>query len=472
MSMSYKKFDRDLSIEHLVAEFETMSEKGTVAFLDEKNFLRLIEYYENECVFERALEATEYALQHHGFSADFYIKKAQLLIDCNQSKQALHVLEKAEAFAPSELLIPLLRAEAFTLLGFYDAAFELLEQLKNNCTNKTELSAIYTIEALVYEKLEQHERMFYSLKKAALEDPNNREALERLWLCVEISKKYTESVYLHEEILDLDPYSYMAWYNLGHAQAYLGNYEQAIEAYEYAFIIEEKFEYAYRDCAEMCITINRYKKALECYQEVLKFFEPDADLFLKIGQCYQALNDYTIARTFYHKAISSEPYNDEIYFHIGECYAMESEWNKALRYYDKAVRIEDNREEYYAALAEAYYQIGDYEKATSLFKTAIELAPDQSQYWIHYASYLMEIGDGEKGIKVLNEADLYAVGTELLYCRVACLFIIGRRQEAKYYLSEALTEDFEMHDSLFALAPDLQYDKDVLDIIKFYNVNF
>jgi tetratricopeptide (TPR) repeat protein len=164
--------------------------------------------------------------------------------------------------------------------------------------------------------------------------------------------------------------------------------------------------------------------------------------------------------------------NDEVLFYIGECYSHEGNWKSAIRYFRKAIRIEDYREEYYAALAEAYYQIGDHEQAAYMFKTSTEIAPDQSSYWIHYASYLMEVGQGDLALQVLDEAEENTVGLELLYCRVACLFSIGKRQKAKYYLGEALAEDFDMHIALFALSPDLQYDTMVLNMVESYRNDF
>lgn len=470
--MGYNNFNRDLTIEDLVAEFEVMSQKGTVTFLEEKDFLRLIEYYQSENVIDRALEVVEFALGHHGFSADFYMKKAQLLIESRQENIALAILDRAEIFSPSDIQIPLLRAEALVFLDQYGDALTILDDLKEHCLYKEELSCIYTVESLVYEGLEQYERVFFALQQALLEDPKNQIALERLWSCVEISKKYEQSVILHEQILDLDPYSHLAWYNLGHAHAYLGNYDEAIEAYEYAYIIENKFEYAYRDCAEMCITINNYKKALDCYQEALEHIDADSDILLKIGQCYQHLKNYSVARSFYQQALNIDPMNDEVFFYIGECYSYEGNWNSAIRYFHKAIRIEEFREEYYAALAEAYYQVGDHSQAATMFKRATDIAPEQSSYWIHYASYLMEVGQGDLALQILNSAEDFSVGVELLYCRIACLFSVGKRQEAKYYLGEALIEDFDMHIALFALSPDLQYDTTVLNMIESYRNDF
>lgn len=451
----------------LVTEYENLSENGVPAFFDEKVYLKLIAFYREDDQLDRALEVVEHALKHHGFSSDFYIKKAQLLLDSHQEEETLQVLEQAATFAPSEPEIYLLKAEALIYLGYSRDAFNILEDLKGT-TDRKVLSDVYLVEALAFESQEEFERMFYALKAALKENPANKEALERLWLCVELSKKYEESVALHEEILDADAYSFMAWYNLGHAHAYLGNYETAIEAYEFAFVIDENFEYAYRDCADLCFELKNYQKALKIYLEYIDNFEADGDVLLLVGRCYQYLFDYDAARTAFTRAIYLDPLNDEVYFHIGECYAGEKAWDNAIHYYRKALSIEDQQEEYYAALAQAYVQTETVDKAAPNFKRAIDIAPEESKYWINFANFLMETGQGEKALNLLEDAENYAAGTELLYARIACLFNLGRRQEALYWLGEALYEDYDAYPSLFSFYPVLENDPAVVGLIQEY----
>jgi tetratricopeptide (TPR) repeat protein len=460
--------EHNQAIFDLVTEYENMIQRGLATFFDEKDYLKLVDYYEEEGLFERALEVVEQALKNHQYSADFYIRKAQLLLDTSREELALDVLEQAAVFAPGEADIFLLRAEALAYLNQTDEAFAILEDLKQTA-DQEEMSDIFVVEATIYENLEQFEQMFFSLKAALQENPRHKEALERIWLCVELSKNYEESINIHEEILDADPYSYLAWYNLGHAHSYLGHYEEAIEAYEFAYVINEKFEYAYRDCAEMCFELKLYHKALKCYLEILENFEPESEVLLRVGQCYQNLENYKTARKYYQDALRLDPLDDEVHFQIGECYACEEKWKSAIVAFRKAISIEDNREEYYAAIGNAYFRSGDLEKAEPNFRLATELASEESSYWIQYAGFLMDTGRGEEALLLLDEADLYAVGADLQYCRVACLFRTGRRQEAFYRLGEALIEDFGSHSTLFDLIPELERDPAVLSLISTYH---
>lgn len=461
--------ERDQAIYDLVVEYESNSKRGLEVFLSEKSYQQLIDYYEEEGQLDRALEVAGHAIHHHNYSIDFYLRKAHLLIDTHHEQDALETLDQAALFAPTEIEIDLLRAEAFIYMDRIDDALALLEERKVN-VSKEALSDILLVEAMAHEHQEEYELMFYTLSRALRENHSNEEALERVWLAVELSKKYEESISLHEYILDIDAYSYLSWYNLGHAHAYLGNYQEAVEAYEFAFVINERFEYAYRDCAELCFEMKRYRKALKCYQEILELFEPDSELLLRIGQCYREMGNYIDARKYFHRAIQLDPLNDEVHFHIGECYADEGKWKQAVRSFRKALSIENSREEYYAALAEAFFHTNEWEKASPLYRAAVDIAPEDIRYWLRYVAFLLATESYREALNCTEEAEDYDLGVEVLYARIAILFSMGRRKEAFYWLGEALAEDYDLHRVVFDLAPELEQDSALLSMIASYRL--
>lgn len=453
----------------LVKRYETLIIDNLPCFFEEGEFLRIIGHYEIEEQWDRALEASDYALNCHSYSTDLYLKKAQLLIEGHKEMLALQVLEQAAVFDPAEPGITLMKAEALCYLYRYEEALELLESLKQEADG-TGLSDIYMIEALVYETQEEYERMFYALRAALQADLGNQDAIEKLGLCMELSRKYKESIPIYEEILDHDAYAYLAWYNLGHAHAYFSNYEEAIEAYEFTIAINDQYESAYRDCADLCFELKQYPKALRYYLEVSEMFEPDSDLLLHIGQCYHEMADYGMARTHYQRAIQLDVFNDEAYYCTGLTYACEEKWRQALRYYQRAIRIDYHREEYHAAIGETYHHLGQHDDADRHYREAIELASEESRYWLEYAGLLLETNRLEEALELLAEAAEMTTETELLYCRIACLFAAGKRQEGIYWLGEALAESFDKHRTLFEWAPGLEHDSQVVAMIASYSV--
>ena len=455
------------TITELVAEYEAMVEMGAMTFLEESSLNRLIEYYELDDQLDRALEVTALAVRQHQFSGEFRIKQAELLLAENRLEEALECLDQAAFFMPNEAELELLRAEALIYRTQYQEALCILEVLKPTADSRL-LSDIYFIEALAFDQQEMHERMYFSLRAALTENPDNRSALERIWYSIDACKRYDESIELFDRILEHNAYASRGWFNLGHARAYQGDYADAIDCYEYAYLSDEHFEQAYRDCAELCFEMKHYHRALRCYEELLERFDSDNDILLHIGLCHQHLGNFKIASTFYVQALNYDPMDDEVLFRIGECFAHEQNWREAIRYYNKAIAIEETREEYYGALAQAYYQYGALEEAEYCFGQAIETAPEDSRYWVQYALFLLRTQRGEEALDLLEDAEHTAVGPELTYCRVGCLFLTGRRQEGLYRLGEALEEDYNGHHFLFGLQADLEYDPDIISMISAY----
>jgi len=462
--------NHDHALYLLVSEYEARSQEGILSFLTDQDFSKLITYYEREFLFEKALEVIEHALKHYGFSADFHIKKAELLLATKNSEQAMSTLDTAEIFAPAEIEVQLLRAKILCATGEYSKAISLIESIKPTAYDK-DLSDIFLCEAQIYECLKEYDEMFDCLKRSLEYDIENEDALERIWVCTEMTKRYNESIEIHQDLLNKNPYSYLAWYNLGHAYSCKGKYREAIEAYEFSFIINDEFELGYRECAEICCQIEEYNKGLKYYQEVLDCFGPDSDLLANIGECYFQLNSFTEAKQYFRKASKLDPYNDEVHFYLGLCHAREDRWLSAINSYFRAIEIEDRREEYFDNLAKAFSNIGEFAKAHYYFLKATEIGPEQSEIWIDHVTFLLKIGETDKALEVIEEAGYNAVGSELNYCKTACLFASGRKTESFNLLKDSLEEDYDNHKVLFKILPEMKDDEKVMQLIHYSKLN-
>jgi tetratricopeptide (TPR) repeat protein len=455
------------TIFHLVSDYEAKSKEGSANFLGEKAFIQLIEFYSQEGQYHKALDVIEHAINLHNFSSDLYVKKAELLLEIGQEQEALTTLEKAAVYAPYEIEITLLKIEALVFLHVFLEAEMLIDSLKSH-PDQDVLGRVYFLEGLLFEQSGQNERMYYALLESIRCNPENLDAIEHLWLCIELEKKYRESLVFFEELLTKNAYSSQIWYYLGHSHSYLGNYEAAIEAYEYSFIIDPEFEEAYRDCGELCFEIKNYEKAFSIFKQLDEIIDTDADILLRMGQCLQGLGKIKEAKSLFSKTVILDPHCDEAFFHLGEVNAQSENWESAIRYFRRAIYLEDSREEYYSALGQAYAQTGKIEKATWAFERATHLAPEELQYWLLYITFLIDNNFLQEAVEVIDVAEEESVGVELLYGKVVCLLLSGKRKEALYWLGEALIEDYEVHPFLFHLNPKLLEDSELMNVIETY----
>ncbi len=449
--------------------YETLLKKGVEVNLREIDFLNLIAHLESDYSIADAIEAADHALMKFKFSPRLHTCKARLLISQGQEELAFEALDRAEVFGQSFIETDILRAKAYLSLKETNDAYSIVQDLKFSYhTTPTEKSNILYVEALVFEQKDEFDAMYNCLAKAAQLNPFNNEVLQKLYIAVELAKKHEESIALHHFVLDENPYAHIAWFNLAQAHYFLLEYEEALDAFEYAFITNERFEPAYKEYAEVCFHLKKYQKALDALEEAVEFFEADEELLLKIGQCYQYLGKTAKAKIYFYRALNFNNMADEVYFHIGECYSLEGAYSSSVHFYKQAIKIDDLREDYLMALAKSYSHMGRYQKALPLFQKATELGPEISENWVDYAWFLVQIDGLEEAFETISEGEDYSYGANLYYCKAAILFKMNNRKMALDALGEALIENFRDHDSFFKYLPNYRKDKDVQSILKYY----
>ncbi len=435
---------------------QSLSDERTFCASPE-DFSRIIEYYLEQDYCRLALEATEQAILRYPGHNRFYLTKARILIQSQCEKQAMALLSEVKATPSDELSIRLLQVEALTRLGRYAKAIEQIDDLKWKMADHIP-AELWVAEALVFEARQEYERMYFALRTALQVNPRHTEALERMGVCIDLTRQYEESIRLHESILSADPFSHYAWYNLGQAQAHIGLYEEAIQSFEYAFLADEHFEDAYWDCAELCLETGKPQKALQCYLEALERFEPHNELYFQLGCCYETLELYEHAIHFFSEVIRHEPYDDEARFRTGRCYAARKMWRKAIRHFNEALELEEQREEYHLALAEALECTGQTKQAAAHFEHALDLAPDNEACILAGTRFLYRLKQYEKALHILGryQQDCDNDSPELLYAYIACLYAAGRTAEALYRLGEAMEYHPEEVHLLWDWAPELR----------------
>ena len=454
-------------VKKLIYKFEDMSQKGTVSFFEKTAFLDMISYYETAGNFEKGIQVCDIARRQHVSSTEFLWHKSRLLAQLKLLQEALDCLEEALSFSPENFELNLLQAQIRIELGEFSAAYFNLKRIYPSA-NKTAQAEVLFLLARIHEINGDFEKVFSTLKKAIRKDPEHPILLNKIWLAAEMSGLYQESANFHKELIENYPYSFLAWYNLGQAYFCLERFEDAAEAFEYSFIINKDFDIAYKDSAESYIMIKQFDKALKIYEEFLERPAPDSDTHAKVGLCYEHLGQILLAKDHYLKSLEINPSNSMALFRLGECFMADEKWDDAIHFYNQAIEADSDREEYLIAIAEAYFKNKNTTQAKIFFQKATDMAPELSKYWTQYAHFLMQMGDSEEAFSILDEAQIYTVDTEVLYCKVACLFAMSKREEALQTLTQALQENASLLESLFTLTPELEQDSEVRALINYY----
>lgn len=466
------RIKRDINLINLVADFESKFENGHIEYLSDKVINDLLSYYEAENLFDKAIEVLDLCIEQHPYRSEFLIQKARLLMIENRLEECLDALNDAELYDPSDKELLLLKIKALSLSKKTSDARTILDLLKNNYIEEEFYTEILIAESYIYQGEKKYEAMYLVLKKALRSDVSNKEALSRFWDAVDFARKYEDSIYFHKSLIDEQPYNYLAWYNLGLSYSYAQEYDKAIEALEYSYIINPDYESAYLECAEICMQQQDYHKALDIYSEIITKFGNDSDVMVSIAGVLIHLNKIDQAKSKLNKALKLDPYNEEAYYLLGKCFAHNGIWYNAINAYYKAIELDANREEYYFELAKAYVKVEDYNKATLNFHKAATLASEDVYYWKEYICFIIKLGLYDEALELLDEAEDYTYGAELLYCRAITYFFKKKKKAGLDALAEALEEDFEKYTIIYTLAPELEIDAEINAMIKYYEKEF
>lgn len=451
----------------LAERFEQLAREKDLKTLRKQDFLQLIAHHRGEENWDEALTVSEAALRIHILDVELLYEKADLLLEQQRSDEAMEIIPLLEQVGADEIRISCLRAKALFQGGDIELARILLGEVRQYAP-KSKLPEILLLEASLLNKIDLKQEAYLALKEVLLLDPRNRTALERIWIASESSRNQKDSLALHQQILDKDPYNALAWFNSGQALYFLLRFEEALEAFEYAAMIEPGFKLAFAYAAEVSLAIGQPKRALKSLYDIMQRTSPEAGLLKLSGQAYLALENHSKARQYFLHARNLDPLDDELYSQLGKIYMIEGKPAIAARYFERAVNLDDRNEDHLIDLARAWKSEGRTAEAEACFVRATEVAPEVPEPWLHYAEYQWEIEAYDAILDLTEEALENTWGAGICYIRAAALFRLGRKKEALRAMEEALEEHYEEHATFFRYLPDYREDKDIRAILRYF----
>lgn len=169
------------------------------------------------------------------------------------------MLEHVNALSPDNEMVTLLHARLLFKTHNNEEALNLISTLEGKL-DEIRTCEMLLLKANILEEEGQVDGIFQILSQAVLLDPSNEEAIEYFWAWIESYKKYEEGILVFSKILDLNSYNGLSWYYLGLSQAYLGNYDEALEALEFAYLSTPTLEIAYREYGNLCFELKSFKR--------------------------------------------------------------------------------------------------------------------------------------------------------------------------------------------------------------------
>lgn len=368
------------NLHDLLVQFEKLrTGKGSV-YISEESFERIVDHFDDQDSLSKAIEAADMGILQFPYSSTLMVKKADLLIATGHYKRALNILDKAEILDKNDIDIYILRTDAYLALDMQDKAVAILEEAIQYFEGEERINLLFEL-ADVYDDYEAFEKIFDCLKLILEYDPNNEEALYKICFWTDFTGRNEESIRIHLAIIEESPYNDLAWFNLAAAYQGLKLFEKAIDAYQYAIAINEKFDYAYRNMADALMRLHRYKEAIESLEKVIELARPEDLIYQAIGFCYDKIKNYAQARFYYRKASHLNPDNAKLYEKIARAYMHEGKYTQAIKYLEIALRSFRLQPDFNLAMGECLLKIGKSKEAVHFFIAVVQAKPKNLKGW-------------------------------------------------------------------------------------------
>lgn len=264
---------------------------------------------------EDAFPVLEHALKDYPHHHPFLLAKVKIDLYDGFFEEALSLLQNELADAP-DYAVKQLWIDYYFSIGEDDTAKELLNDLFTHKPYYLESTLEYII-PILRDVEDQDTRLAYKtyIQQAAELFPNNRCLLEEWRDELKAESHMEEAVAVSNKLIDLEPYSFEYWEELGQLHALQGHYEQAIDAFDFALTINDNESQvtSVKILKGYCLYMNgSYEKAIEVYREFQgdEFKESNIKAFL--AHCHIQMGHFEEA---YSILIEIIQHDDDITFY-------------------------------------------------------------------------------------------------------------------------------------------------------------
>jgi tetratricopeptide (TPR) repeat protein len=370
--------------------------------ISENEFIELINFYITNKELKKALIAFNYAIKIYPNSFDIKIAEAQILIESKlyiAAEKKLKILLKQK---PDDLSLLLLFGINYSYSGLINKSIHYFNKSINIIPKKHQGDFMFNI-AQTFINSGRFDIAIYYLVNAHHKKPNDDDIILDLAFCLERTAKYNKSEKLFKAYLKRNPFSKLAWYNLGTVLAKENKKNKAIEAFNFALALDPNFTPALINKADIFYHINNFEEAIDLLNSII-ILEPDnPTILLQRAKNFFALKNYKNAISDLKRSLKLNNKNPQAWFLLSKIYSLFSlpHAKKALFFALKQNKIQA---QYWYFAAKLLSRDKKYLLADKAFSKAISFQPFNQIYWFKYAQNKINQNQTKKAIFILKIA--------------------------------------------------------------------
>ena len=447
MHISDEEEDYNLSL----SKFESMLKTNKVLFFDSEEFEEIILHYLDMGKAALAKKALKLALEQHPKSTGLKLVQVEMLVYEDKLEQAEKLLNELYAIEPTNEEIYIQKANIYSKRDNHEKAVELL-QIALKYTD--DFADVYNLIGMEYLFMDNLELAKDNFMKCLEEDTEDQAALYNVVYCFEFLDQNEDAIVYLNKYIDRNPYSEIAWHQIGRLNYGLKRYEDALRAFEFATLIDDEFLGAFMEKAKALERLKKYEEAIESYTRTIELDDATPYALLRIGKCYEKIGNKVFALKYFNKTVHEDPLLDKGWIAITDFYVRQKKYQKALFYVNKALSIDNQNHLYWKRFATINKELNLFEEAEFGYRKAVEFGDYQLDTWLFWVDILQFLGEFESAIQTLLQASEHFPEEYQVEYRLAGLyFMIHDDKKAKFHLSNGLRLSFKNKTLLEELFP-------------------
>lgn len=422
-----------------VQHYEELLASGSAIYLDPIELDEIFHFYAEANQLDEVEKVLTLALQLHPDDMLVQQMDAEYTLNTGDAAGALEKLDKF--FSPDSPFQCILRSAAFAKLNKRAEALNMAEQALIEEDPKEFVA--YDL-GLGFMNADDCATAMHYFKRSLKNHPDDTRTMVGLLFCLNRLNKIDQAQDLADQILALDPFNYDAWMAKGNYYGIKGEYEKALEAYDYALAVFPSDVDALIFKARCLDGLKRNKEALDIILEATEQAEGEqrsAICIIAAGLLNEQRRQKEAIDMVWNSLAGTEGSTMAI---VRAAYAMDdiNAKDEAIELFQAALELQPDNPEFIRTLAELYGNTNQHNKAEECYKILSKIEPNASVYAL-WAGSLMSQSKFAKAYPLLKKANDYEEIWQTYILMAACDIELKhpKRMEENLRLAYALCPD-------------------------------
>lgn len=289
------------------AEAAAAMEKAiTLNVATKEVFFDLGSVYEEQRDFAKAAEAYVRFLETKPVnSANGYLRLGMARMQLQQFEGAVEALLETQKIQPQDIKTNYSLAEALWRSGQFDLAEQTYRRLAE--INPQDATVYYGQIVKMYDEVKQNEKAIAAAQKIVEINPQSELALYNLGIMYFKIQRYEEAVAQFRRCLEISPNYTLAWFNLGFSYYNMKRYPESIEAYKKFVEISPDDASGWSNIGISYMMLKQFENALQPMEKAVELSPNSATTQYNLAVVYINLGDNYSARAIYRKLQTLDP---------------------------------------------------------------------------------------------------------------------------------------------------------------------